>query len=107
MSQPTDPPTSERQQPPVHPLIRLQDTIQKSYAIKQMVGDASPLFQMIVAAGAVCNRRISYDDVIKLTLADIVRLADASVAVGAAAVSAMDCPLPEVVAKAPRIQQES
>jgi hypothetical protein len=107
VTQPTDPPVSERRSPPVHPLIQLQDIIQKSYAIKQMVGEQSPIFKMIVDAGAVCNRRLSYDDIIKLSLADIIRLADASVAMGAAAVSAMDCPLPEVVAKAPRIQQES
>jgi hypothetical protein len=109
MSQPptTDPPNSERRTPPIHPLIQLQDIIQRSYAIKQMVGEASPLFKAIVDAGAVCNRRLSYDDIAKLTLGDIIRVADASVAMGAAAVSAMYCPLPEVVAKAPRIQQES
>lgn len=104
---PSTPPAGPRARPEGDPLLLLTDLIQRTAAIKALVGPQSPLFVHLAHAAAVCNRHLDHAVALKLTLSDIIALAEASLAVGAAQVARSDCPIPPLVAAERPIRPEN
>jgi hypothetical protein len=101
---PNDAPPPSR--PPQNPLYGIDDAVKRTTTLKSIIQEGAGLFTYAQAAAAVCNRQLSYETFLTLTLGDIHQLADASFAIMVAKIVADKPVLPEQVARAPKIKED-